>query len=73
MIQLILTFLQPGLHQHIFEFDFQVDTLGASISKSTSDGGETLLGDVVFERFALSFVLAKYDMKVKVHLRFVVS
>ncbi|KAL0581607.1 Vacuolar protein sorting-associated protein 13 [Marasmius crinis-equi] len=59
----------PELRQHIFEFAFQVERLGASLSKSGNDGTERPLGNVSFERFDLNFVLAKFDMKVDVNLR----
>ncbi|KAJ8084002.1 Vacuolar protein sorting-associated protein 13 [Marasmius tenuissimus] len=57
------------LRQHIFEFAFQVDRLGATLSKSSGDGTEKSLGNVSFERFDLKFMLAKFDMKVDVNLR----
>jgi vacuolar protein sorting-associated protein 13A/C len=57
------------LHQHIFELNFQVDNLRASLAKTGSDGVEKPLGDVTLERFALLFALAKFDMKVDVNLR----
>ncbi|KAJ7492621.1 vacuolar protein sorting-associated protein 13 [Mycena latifolia] len=60
---------RPELHQHVFELNFQVDNLRASIAKTGSDGTERPLGDVTFQRFALIFALAKFDMKVNVNLR----
>ena len=60
----------PELHQHIFELDFKVDTLRASISKSSPDGVDKSLGDLDLEGFSLSFALAKYDMTVDVNLRY---
>ncbi|KAJ7634302.1 vacuolar protein sorting-associated protein 13 [Mycena polygramma] len=60
---------RPELHQHIFELNFQVDNLRASLAKTASDGVEKPLGDVTLERFALVFALAKFDMKVDVNLR----
>ncbi|KAJ7169902.1 vacuolar protein sorting-associated protein 13 [Mycena filopes] len=60
---------RPELHQHIFELNFQVDTLRASLAKTGSDGVEKPLGDVELQRFALLFALAKFDMKVDVNLR----
>ncbi|KAJ7706184.1 vacuolar protein sorting-associated protein 13 [Mycena rosella] len=60
---------RPELHQHIFELNFQVDNLKASLAKTGSDGAERPLGDVTFQRFALLFALAKFDMKVDVNLR----
>ncbi|KAJ6604648.1 vacuolar protein sorting-associated protein 13 [Mycena vulgaris] len=60
---------RPELHQHIFELNFQVDNLRASLAKTGSDGTEKPLGDVTFQRFALTFALAKFDMKVDVNLR----
>ncbi|KAE9408077.1 vacuolar protein sorting-associated protein vps13 [Gymnopus androsaceus JB14] len=59
----------PEIHQHIFELTFQVDQLGASLSKTGQDGKEDPLGSVSLERFDLQFGLAKYDMKVDVKLR----
>ncbi|KAJ7293574.1 vacuolar protein sorting-associated protein 13 [Mycena rebaudengoi] len=60
---------RPELHQHIFELNFQVDNLRASLAKTGSDGVEKPLGDVTLQRFALVFALAKFDMKVDVNLR----
>lgn len=60
---------RPELHQHIFELNFHVDNLRASIAKTGSDGTERPLGDVSLQRFALTFALAKFDMKVNVNLR----
>uniref|UniRef100_A0A0W0G3E4 Putative vacuolar protein sorting-associated protein vps13 n=1 Tax=Moniliophthora roreri TaxID=221103 RepID=A0A0W0G3E4_MONRR len=60
---------EPEMHQHIFELAFQVDRLGATLSKSAADGTEKPLGNVTFDRFDLVFVLAKYDMKVDINLR----
>lgn len=45
--------------------------LRAALFRSMSDGTERPLGDVTFERFALAFALAKYDMSVDIDLRFV--
>lgn len=47
--------------------------LKAALFRSASDGTERPLGDVTFERFALAFALAKYDMSVDIDLRFVAS
>lgn len=63
---------RPQLRQHIFELNFQVDKLRASLSKSDGNGGEKPLGDVTFDNFALAFALAKYDMKVDVNLRYLI-
>lgn len=46
--------------------------LRAALFRSASDGTERPLGDVTFERFALAFALAKYDMSVDIDLRFVI-
>ncbi|KAJ3917835.1 vacuolar protein sorting-associated protein 13 [Lentinula edodes] len=59
----------PEIHQRLFELTFQVDQLGASLSKNGQDGSEDQLGSVTLERFDLKFGLAKYDMKVDVNLR----
>ncbi|KAF9270221.1 DUF1162-domain-containing protein [Marasmius fiardii PR-910] len=57
------------LRQHVFEFAFQVERLGASLSKTTGDGSERPLGSMSFEHFDLKFVLAKFDLNVDVNLR----
>lgn len=59
---------RPELRQHIFELNFRVDELKASLFK-TVDGTEKLLGNVSFDQFALAFAMAKYDMQVDVNLR----
>ncbi|KIM85199.1 hypothetical protein PILCRDRAFT_817197 [Piloderma croceum F 1598] len=59
----------PQLRQHIFELNFQVDSLQASLSKSDGNGNEKPLGDVTFDHFVLAFAMAKYDMNVDVNLR----
>ncbi|KAF7347835.1 hypothetical protein MVEN_01541000 [Mycena venus] len=61
--------LRPELHQHVFELNFQVDNLRASLAKTGSDGVEKPLGNVELVRFGLIFALAKFDMKVDVNLR----
>src|ERR1700734_2364840 len=61
---------RPQLRQHIFELNFHVDNLQASLSKSDGNDSEKPLGDVTFDHFALSFAMAKYDMKVDVNLRY---
>ncbi|KAH7883589.1 vacuolar protein sorting-associated protein 13 [Phlebopus sp. FC_14] len=57
------------IRQHNFELNFEVDNLCASISKSTSDRGEKLLGDVTLQGFRLAFALSKYNMNVDVNLQ----
>ncbi|KDQ63547.1 hypothetical protein JAAARDRAFT_29565 [Jaapia argillacea MUCL 33604] len=57
------------LHQHIFEFNFQVEKLRVSLSKSSPDGNESPVGDLGLEGFSLAFALAKFDMKVDVNLK----
>src|ERR1700683_159651 len=59
---------RPQLRQHIFELNFQVDNLQASLSKSDGNDGEKPLGDVTFDHFVLSFAMAKYDITVDVNL-----
>ncbi|KAJ7181657.1 vacuolar protein sorting-associated protein 13 [Mycena crocata] len=59
---------RPELHQHIFELNFQVDNLRASLAKTGFDGIEKPLGDVTLQRFSLLFALRKFDMKVDVNL-----
>ncbi|KIY52729.1 hypothetical protein FISHEDRAFT_63685 [Fistulina hepatica ATCC 64428] len=57
------------IHQVSFSFNFAVDTLCASLFKSSLDGSEKSLGDVSFDHFGLAFSMQKYDMKVDVRLR----
>lgn len=57
------------IHQPIFEVDFRVVKLKATISKSGADGAENLLGEVSLDGFALAFALAQYDMKAVVKLQ----
>lgn len=57
------------LHQHLFEFAFQVETLQASLFKTDPAGVDKLLAKASLERFALEFALAKFDMKVDIALR----
>lgn len=59
----------PELRQHIFELDFAVDDLRASISRSGPDGGEKSLGYVTLQYFRLGLVLLKYNLTVDVNLR----
>ncbi|KAF8640890.1 hypothetical protein AX17_000538 [Amanita inopinata Kibby_2008] len=63
------TVMRLDLHQHIMEIDFCADTLSASIAKTDSSSVEIPLGDVVLQRFALRYSVAKFDMKVNVNLR----
>ncbi|TFK41159.1 vacuolar protein sorting-associated protein vps13 [Crucibulum laeve] len=60
---------RPELRQHIFELNFRVGNLRASVFKSGFDGVEKPLGDLCLERFSLALALAKYDMHVDVSLR----
>ncbi|PFH54473.1 hypothetical protein AMATHDRAFT_72271 [Amanita thiersii Skay4041] len=62
-------FQRLDLRQHIVEIDFRADSLSASLAKTDAAGSETPLGDVVLERFALKYALAKYDMQVDIQLR----
>jgi len=59
----------PEIRQHIFEFDFEVDTLRGAISKSGSDGSEKPLGEIIFQQFRLAFSLLKFNMNVDINLR----
>ncbi|KAG1749982.1 vacuolar protein sorting-associated protein 13 [Suillus paluster] len=63
------SFEHPEIRQHIFELDFEVDTLRGAISKSNSDGSEKPLGEVIFQQFRLGFSLLKFDMNVDINLR----
>ncbi|KAG8880371.1 hypothetical protein FRB97_000908 [Tulasnella sp. 331] len=57
-----------AIHQHMFEFAFEVQQLRASLFKSTSNAPEKPLATVVLERFSLKFDMAKYNMNVDVAL-----
>jgi vacuolar protein sorting-associated protein 13A/C len=71
---LIFTLLQhPEIRQHIFELDFEVDTLRGAISKSGSNGSEKPLGEVIFQQFRLAFSLLKFNMNVDINLRYAVQ
>ncbi|KAG1757583.1 vacuolar protein sorting-associated protein 13 [Suillus lakei] len=59
----------PEIRQHIFELDFEVDTLRGAISKSSSDGSEKPLGEVILQQFRLAFSLLKFNMNVDINLR----
>ncbi|KAA1471483.1 DUF1162-domain-containing protein [Dentipellis sp. KUC8613] len=59
---------EQRLHQKIFELDFHVALLSASLWKSESEGAENQLGTVSFERFALGVALQEYSLHVDVHL-----
>lgn len=59
----------PEIRQHIFELDFEVDTLRGAISKSCNDGSEKPLGEVIFQQFRLAFSLLKFNMNVDINLR----
>ncbi|KAG2072635.1 DUF1162-domain-containing protein [Suillus decipiens] len=59
----------PEIRQHIFELDFEVDTLRGAISKSSSDDSEKPLGEVIFQQFRLAFSLLKFNMNVDINLR----
>ncbi|KAI8995643.1 vacuolar protein sorting-associated protein 13 [Trametes punicea] len=63
------TISNPALHQHTVEIDFKVDTLRATLSKSSPDGTDKLLGDVAFQGFGLLYAMEKYVMKVDVNLK----
>ncbi|KAI0669883.1 vacuolar protein sorting-associated protein 13 [Trametes maxima] len=63
------TVSNPALHQHVFEFDFKVDTLRATLSRSAPDGTDRPLGDVAFQGFGLVYAMEKYVMKVDVNLK----
>lgn len=61
---------QPELLQHVFDLDFQVEDLLATLSKTDSAGVERSLGNASFNNFALGFSMTKYIMKVDVSLRY---
>lgn len=60
------------MHQHTIELAFHVDTLRASLFKSSASG-EKALGDVSFHGFALAFDMAQYVMNVNITLRYTFS
>ncbi|KAG8981485.1 hypothetical protein FRB94_008774 [Tulasnella sp. JGI-2019a] len=57
-----------ALHQHMFEFAFEVQQLRASLFKSNEGAPEKPLATVVLERFGLQFDMAKYNMNVDLAL-----
>ncbi|TFK30442.1 vacuolar protein sorting-associated protein vps13 [Coprinopsis marcescibilis] len=60
---------EPQIHQGIFQLEFRVGVLRASIWKTNADGEENPLGDLALEDFALFFNLYKYHMSVDLTLR----
>lgn len=69
ILQLLIVISQrQGHNQLIFQVDFKVGVLQASLLKSTGSF-ENHLGDLKLEGFSLTFSLAEYDMKVNVALR----
>ncbi|KAH6917385.1 vacuolar protein sorting-associated protein vps13 [Coprinopsis sp. MPI-PUGE-AT-0042] len=61
--------VEPHLRQRVFDLEFRVGTLNASVSKTSQDGVEKALGELSLDGFALFFSLYKYHMKVDVNLR----
>jgi vacuolar protein sorting-associated protein 13A/C len=57
------------IHQHIFELNFRVERLSATISKTLQDGTLKQLGIVSLGRFSLNFILEQYTMQVNINLR----
>ncbi|KAG8963047.1 hypothetical protein FRC03_003482 [Tulasnella sp. 419] len=59
-----------AIHQHLFEFTFQVEKLQATLLKSPGgEEPEKVLSDVTLAGFSLAFVLTKFDMGVDVWLK----
>ncbi|THH34126.1 hypothetical protein EUX98_g96 [Antrodiella citrinella] len=58
----------PEIHQRVVEIHFTVDTLRASLFRSTGDNSERELGNVTLSRFALDFAMEKFVMSVDVNL-----
>lgn len=52
----------------MFEFAFKVETLQASLSRST-DSGDRPLANLILQAFSFNFTTAKFDMQVNVALR----
>lgn len=61
--------VEPRLRQRVFDLEFRVGTLDASVSKTGTDGVEKVLGDLSLDGFALFFSLYKFHMTVDVNLR----
>lgn len=62
--------VQTGdLHQRIFEFDFAVEKVQASLFKVQAGQKDLHLADAVLEGFGLEFALKKFDMSVELFLR----
>ncbi|KAI9287283.1 vacuolar protein sorting-associated protein vps13 [Umbelopsis sp. AD052] len=60
-----------NLQQKLFEFDFKVDKVSASVSEVSKNSSkqEELLCDLVFQHFQLHFALHPYHMDVDVALK----
>lgn len=58
------------IQQRVFQFDFKVDTLKGSLFRSDPDRSkpDTLLVELVAERFDLAFYTRQYDMAAEVSL-----
>ncbi|KAJ4155145.1 hypothetical protein LMH87_000404 [Akanthomyces muscarius] len=58
------------IQQRVFQFDFKVDTLKGSLFRSDPDRNkpDTLLVELVAERFDLAFYTRQYDMAAEVSL-----
>jgi hypothetical protein len=57
----------------MFELQFEVDKLQASLFKHNPGGDEKPLGSVTLRQFGLNLVRAEYDMEVDVRLKYVIS
>jgi len=60
-----------NLQQKLFEFDFKVDKVSATVSEVSKDSTrrEELLCDLIFQHFELHFALHPYHMDVQVALK----
>ncbi|KAF8335473.1 vacuolar protein sorting-associated protein 13 [Cantharellus anzutake] len=56
-------------NQRIFELQFEVERLQASLYKTSPDETENLLAEASLNFFTLRFVLSTYDMKADISLR----
>ncbi|KAG6336571.1 hypothetical protein ID866_2509 [Astraeus odoratus] len=64
-----ISYLDPKLQQRLFQMDFSVDELRATILKSSGDGYEKPLGDISLQRFHLACLFLKLKICVDVNLQ----
>lgn len=61
------------IRQHVFELLFEVDSLQVTVLRSKEDGTERKMGHLGLDQFALQFSMAKFEKKIDIDLRLVIS